>query len=504
MDRASILSTVAHFPNDALADDSSALVGLRDRLIALGYTCERIEQKLRLSSIMRFNRVSHDFTMVRLWDRYFLDHLTPLDILIRVFFLGLPEADRVVSELFHPPEMSLLRRAGLLADDESGCLTSPVTLWPCSSLLIATDWIAEWCPEDESSPAVRRVMSLGWDSYSLAHAVPSAIEGPALDLCTGSGVIALQMASRGHEVVGVDINPRAVNFATFNALFNGLPRARFFCGDLFDFAHEHPSLPWAFISANPPFVPAPSTEQLLYRSGGPSGEDVLSRIVAGCVEHLAPRGICQIVTELVDTQVERYEDKVSRWLGGSRDFAGAVLFQGAPWTPMTHAARYSHEGGVPCPRHGHIAAFDWVDTFNRVHLKSIDFGFILLHRSPGHGSPIARWRHTFVPSSSGVTVDLPRRVLAALARLSEGAANDPTRLRLQNVEYGALSASTDTDTTSLSVSTARLMSAMGRASYTLTEIATLVGHESDAHARSVIARLMSQLLVAGILIEVET
>jgi hypothetical protein len=70
------------------------------------------------------------------------------------------------------------------------------------------------------------------------------------------------------------------------------------------------------IIANPPFVPSP-LDTLRFRDGGPSGEDVLARIVEGLPLHLAAGGIAQVVTELGEREGEPLVQRLREWLHGA-------------------------------------------------------------------------------------------------------------------------------------------------------------------------------------------
>ncbi len=82
------------------------------------------------------------------------------------------------------------------------------------------------------------------------HTLPLRI----LDLCTGSGCIALALAQAfpKAEVIGVDINPEAVVLAGENAIKNKVGNVRFLEGSLFD------PLPEGYLCdlliANPPYI----------------------------------------------------------------------------------------------------------------------------------------------------------------------------------------------------------------------------------------------------------
>jgi release factor glutamine methyltransferase len=115
----------------------------------------------------------------------------------------------------------------------------------------------------------------------------------ALDLCTGTGALALHAARRGLRVTAVDACRRAVLAARLNARLNRLP-LRVLRGDLFaPVARERFDL----VLANPPYLPTPppaAARRLRRRSrawdAGPDGRAILERICAGCADHLRPGG----------------------------------------------------------------------------------------------------------------------------------------------------------------------------------------------------------------------
>lgn len=92
-----------------------------------------------------------------------------------------------------------------------------------------------------------------------------------LDLCTGSGCIALLLASRISrvtsylEIVGIDVNPAAIRLARRNARENGLDHlVSFQVGDIFaDPSQLLGNIPsFDLIVSNPPYIPWHEYEQL--------------------------------------------------------------------------------------------------------------------------------------------------------------------------------------------------------------------------------------------------
>jgi release factor glutamine methyltransferase len=118
-----------------------------------------------------------------------------------------------------------------------------------------------------------------------------------LDLCTGSGVLAVAAARGGAaEVTAVDVSRRSVLAARANAAINRVC-VRVLRGNLFE-----PVTGRRFdtIVSNPPYVPAASGE--LPSSGperaweaGLDGRAVLDRVIAGAPAHLRPGGALLLV-----------------------------------------------------------------------------------------------------------------------------------------------------------------------------------------------------------------
>lgn len=125
-------------------------------------------------------------------------------------------------------------------------------------------------------------------------------EGRALDLCTGSGCVAVTLAAERPSLVvdAVDLSGDACEVAGMNAERHAVAdRVKVMKGDLF--APIPPDTIYSLITANPPYVPDAEVETLqdevqkeptLALAGGPEGLDVIQRIVADAPAFLAPAG----------------------------------------------------------------------------------------------------------------------------------------------------------------------------------------------------------------------
>ena len=137
------------------------------------------------------------------------------------------------------------------------------------------------------------------DSWMLADAIRSEILGPgsrALDVCTGSGLLAITAAECGAESTAVDVSRRALLTVRLNALRAGVRvrtvRGRSFgpvAGERFD-----------LIVSNPPYVPSPRPGVPRFGArraweAGHDGRIVLDALCDGAAAHLRPGGAILLV-----------------------------------------------------------------------------------------------------------------------------------------------------------------------------------------------------------------
>ncbi|HTQ06927.1 MAG TPA: methyltransferase [Polyangiaceae bacterium] len=276
------------------------------RLRSLGFVEESVRSRLGLDDLNDLKlRAAPIYRAERLETR------DPLASAIDLWLLqgALPLSE--LKELFDAPTERALRTAGLLSGDER-TVRARASLFPVGEELVFADHAShELDPSAAETPQHDRVMYIGTDSRWLARVTFRKPILSALDLCTGSGIHALLAARHAARVTAVDVNPRALACTRFNARLRGVTNLDALEGDLYAPVGERR---FELITANPPFVPAPS--QLVgFRDGGPSGEDVQRRIVEGLPRYLAPGGVAQIVTELGENDDAPLERRLRAWLG---------------------------------------------------------------------------------------------------------------------------------------------------------------------------------------------
>ncbi len=293
----------------------------------------------------------------------------PLGILVALFLFNRAVPRRLAARVFDAGELRALEAMALVRVDATD-VTSPVAVFPCGDLLIVTDALG-------NHGVAGKVMPLCAESYDLAALIRGRDVGRALDLCTGSGVHALLASRHCRDVVGIDISPRAIAFAEFNAWFNRISRVAFRRGDLYGPVESAPG--FDLITANPPYNPeldSPAGQD--YHSGGESGEEVLSRIIEGAPRFLGEGGSCHVITLLVLREGDTVRRKLRRWMGpmASR-FDVQVLSRPVEYRPAVLEGAAGLSPG----------AWALHASWKRQKICGFAFGVVSLRRPPGGRRP---------------------------------------------------------------------------------------------------------------------
>lgn len=156
-----------------------------------------------------------------------------------------------------------------------------------------------------------------------------------LDLCTGSGCIALALAARfpRGRVVAADVSKDALMLAAENARLTKLQdRVQLLQSDLF----ENISGTFDLIVSNPPYIPtrdlaalSPEVHQepRLALDGGEEGLDIIRRIAEVAADYLNPHGTLALEIGEAEAPAVCALFDARRWEGGvKKDFAGIDRF----------------------------------------------------------------------------------------------------------------------------------------------------------------------------------
>lgn len=148
-----------------------------------------------------------------------------------------------------------------------------------------------------------------------------SLYGRALDLCTGSGCVAIALAKARPtwRFTGIDVSPDAVRLARENAERLGVAFCtRWLTGDLF--SPLAPGERFELITANPPYIPHDEIARLdrdvrdfephLALDGGSDGLQLIERIVAASRSYLVEGGV--LALEVGHDQAERVDALFAR------------------------------------------------------------------------------------------------------------------------------------------------------------------------------------------------
>ncbi|MBI4698727.1 MAG: class I SAM-dependent methyltransferase [Nitrospirae bacterium] len=223
------------------------------------------------------------------YHRRFMSQKPNAFMMFQLFAQNKPVSSDDLRSFLKKEDIDLFVGANFIIEEE-GFFRSSIRILSFFDHFIAAD------PFDRS---IKDYTYFGIDSLQLANNVRSGLAGRkfhrAIDIGTGAGVQALNVAHQCDEVVGVDINPRAVRFAQTNARINNITNAKFILSNLFDKV----SGTFDLLVSNPPFVFYPETnyDPLTYRDGfgGKLGLKITCAILEQLDRILADNGVAKII-----------------------------------------------------------------------------------------------------------------------------------------------------------------------------------------------------------------
>lgn len=220
------------------------------------------------------------------------------------------------------------------------------------------------------------VLNVGPASRMVAALTVRRPVGAALDFGTGSGVQAFLAARHSERVVGLDLNPRALRLARFNAELNGVENVEWREGNLFEPAGDER---FGLVVANPPFIISPVNE-LTYRDGGLSGDLFSREVVAEAARHLEDGGFATILCSWVTDPGGDGMETPRSWLEGSG--CDVWVLELVNDDPVRYAMRWN---GFPGRRMTAVAAAAeaWVADYRARGIEAIASGAILIRKRDG-------------------------------------------------------------------------------------------------------------------------
>lgn len=245
------------------------------------------------------------------------------------------------------------------------------------------------------------VLGVGGASTTLAGLTLRDPVQRALDLGTGSGILALHLTRHATEVTATDLNPRALHFTRLTLALSGASPADLRVGSLFEPVEGEE--PYDLIVSNPPFVISPrgvpvshdgAGTRLTYRDGGMRGDELCRTLAQNSAALLANSGFCQLLANWRHVEGEDWRDRVRSWVPRGCD---AWIVQREVQDIPRYTELWLRDAGVHRAGQGEYEAqyAAWLEEFERGGTHAIGFGWIALRKTGGDDPAltIEEWTH---------------------------------------------------------------------------------------------------------------
>ncbi len=319
---------------------------------------------------------------VRLWrlsrqGSAHLRHLTrrgrPLDTLIRLFLLGLPEDLDIARQALAPLALEEWQRAGMIRIENSR-VRGAVRMLAFRDLLLA-------CEDNRGNGAAPRsdlVMGFTSSTALLGYVTVPIAARATLDLGTGNGIQALMAADHSERVWATDYNARALEFARFNAILNRREdRIEFLQGDRFEPVRGRK---FDLIVCNPPYAISPSN-RYAYRDGGMANDEFARSVIREATAALNEGGFCQIICEWVQLAGQPWQERLAAWVDGLQ--CNAWILCTNTQEPGEYADAWIGATEHLSPGESDRLYLEWLDYYRQQRIESISTGMIALCKASG-------------------------------------------------------------------------------------------------------------------------
>ena len=229
----------------------------------------------------------------------------PLDVFARLFLLGVPVRLPAARSAMKSIPVEEWSDPGLVKI-EGELVEGLVAISPFEGLLLATEK-----PELLDRGAdTDYVCSITNSTETVARFMVRLPFANVLDVCTGCGALGLLAARQSAHVLATDLNPRAIQFANFNARLNGIDNIEFAVGSIFEPVRGRK---FDLITANPPCILGPAS-RYSFRDSGRDLDDFCRQIITEAPDFLSEGGIFQCTLEWPDVEGADWRKRISETL----------------------------------------------------------------------------------------------------------------------------------------------------------------------------------------------
>lgn len=336
---------------------SPVLTELRATLAAAGYTAEVVVDPQRLH---RFLAGTGAAAVSGLDER--------LSAIVRLFALNEPLPVGEASEALAPVDLGEIGETGVLSVDGDWAVPN-YRLVPHGQLLIAGDG------RRGAGAGANVVSTFTGPSLKLARLVPQTPVGAMLDVGTGSGILALLGAEHSEHVTALDVNPRALEFAQFNARLNAISNVEVLEGSWFE---PVAGRRFDLIVINPPYIVSPDNE-LAYRDSGLRGTALLDQLVRDAAAHLESGGLALMLCSWPHQSEDDWAAPPTSAAAGTA--CDALIICHSTVDPLDYAAGWNTPP-VSFAEPGKVreAVARWIEYYREIGAGALSYGEIVLRR----------------------------------------------------------------------------------------------------------------------------
>jgi SAM-dependent methyltransferase len=341
--------------------DPALWQGLRD-LVERTYDAAALE---RVSGIRPLSLVSMD----RLAEcRVRLEGDPARTAVVDLFLLGTGVDAALAEQELAPLAVGGLVEAGVLEVD-GDVVRGRVSILPFDGLWLVGDRL-----DERGVPEGQRVPNTDLSTLLSAGVVSRRASGSMLDLGTGTGVHALRAARHCTSVVGVDINPRALMYARFNAGLNDVATAQWIEGGFFDHLDDRA---FDLVVANPPFIIAPNRDDP-HRFGGGAGDALSREVVRGSAARLREGGLAYVLCDVGVRPGQTWTEPLCDWVESTG--CDALMLRLSSMSAAAYALANHDPRAYPSSRAYEDATRTWRESYRSLGIAEIASAIIVLRR----------------------------------------------------------------------------------------------------------------------------
>jgi methylase of polypeptide subunit release factors len=293
-----------------------------------------------------------------------------LNVLLRWFWLGLPQNRAEIVDLVPGEFLDLLLESGLIVANGER-LAATAMMLPEDGFLVASDHPAAF-----EQHKAELVLWPNPTSKFLSKFAVRRHSRATLDLGTGCGILSLSAARHSDIVIATDLNQRAVQYTQFNARLNGIDNIEALVGDCFAPVEGRR---FDLILSNPPFFITPQSDYLF--CDNPMDLDGLCRrLVKEAPGYMNEGAYMEMLCEWAQVSDQSWSERISEWLEGSD--CDAWVMKGWTENPAEYAQRRISE--IAQDSSGDAELYQgYMNYYKQRNVVAIHDGLIVMRRRTG-------------------------------------------------------------------------------------------------------------------------